>query len=101
MDFRETILEHNTTQWEGARLRITLAVPQVGNTMSSQMIIDREDINTLKHLNRPEEIDLMKGIPQQIAFTEWESKHKQAERLIDIISNKIALHLARHLASEL
>lgn len=93
MDYEENIAEYPVTEWRGARVMVRLDMPRRANTITSQIILSEDDLSYLDGLKRPADLDLMSGLQMQLALTEWDQKKKQANRMVESISNKIAMDL--------
>jgi len=94
----EQIIEYQVTQWEGVRVRVQIESPHKKNTVTSQLIIDRLDIEELKGLNEPEGFEFMDEYQRMLAMGKWEVERKKAMNIVDMIASQIANQLTRSLA---
>ena len=103
MDFRESIYEHSAciTDWEGARVRVSIEVPWLRNTMTSQMVISAQDVESLKNLRIPDSIlRIEPESSRMIAMHNFKRDSDRAEDLVQTISNNIAHQIACAIAED-
>ena len=93
--FKERFAEMHVTEWRGVRVRVTLELPNKASSMTSQMVLDERDLHILQGLKKPKNIELLSDVEASLALTEWDIRRKEAQRVVDIISNKIALDITR------
>lgn len=96
----ERIPEFAVTDWRGARVRVSIELPQLSNSMTSQMVIDSMDLELLKHLNYPSDIDLFEPDERRFELIKWQQNNEKAKRVVDILANKIALQIAHGIGEE-
>ena len=92
------------TQWDGVRVRVIIENPQIEYTMTSQMIIDRRDIEQLKYLKRSETLEMMIASKPELAkyeLLQYDTERKKAERIIDRIAGEIANHITRNIGQKI
>ena len=94
-EYRENIIEYPINTWEGASVRVTVHHPDRPKSLTSQIILDSHDFETLKWLNPPHDIELVDKNRHHFLLIEWDRNRKQAENIVDMISKKIANHLTR------
>ena len=103
-EYNEKIPEYPVvTEWSGVRIRVEISLPWEKHTKTSQMIISREEIQQLEYLKRPEELEILLETRSDIAMLrlfEWEQKNKQAQRVVEIISDMVANHITDSFTKE-
>ena len=92
---KENIAEFPINTWEGASVRVTVNHPDRPQSLTSQIIIDKHDFETLRWLNPPKNLEFVDKNQYQFLLMEWDRNRKQAENIVDMISKKIANHLTR------
>lgn len=100
-EYHERIAEMAITDWRGARVQITIEIPQLKNSMSSVKIIDDRDLDKLRWLKRPENIDLLPEMQQRMALVEWDTKRREAERVVEMLAASIANQISHAIGSEI
>lgn len=93
LDRIERIAEMPITEWHGARIKISIEVPQLNNSLSTQRYIDSRELETLKFLYPPKRLELLINKNPALArfeFMKWEKQKKGAEKLLSAISDQIA-----------
>lgn len=99
-EFKERFAEMAITEWTGARVRVNIELPRMRNSMTSQIVIDDRDLNLLRNLNQPADLEMLDGDSKHMAVIEWQHKRKDARSLVDMIASKIALDLCHAIGSE-
>ena len=97
---KEFIAEMRTTEWNGAKVRVEVELPWLSNTVTSQIVLDSRDVESLKWVKKPDYIDrILSETEKYIVFMEWNHKREKARSIMDIIAQKIACHLADTIAN--
>ncbi len=101
MSFKEQLVEYPITDWKGASVRVVVELPSLKTSVTSMMVLDTNDMDCLKDLVPPEHIRLLEPAQASMEMIRWRPKQKNAMRVVDMLSNKIALHLAHTVTAAL
>lgn len=93
MPLEERISEMPILNWQGCRVRVSIEVPNIKNTMTSQTIIDERDFKQLKYLFPPFELQIDQN--NSLRMMEYQTERAKAQSLVDVISGRIAAQICR------
>jgi hypothetical protein len=101
----EIIAEYSTTTWEGAKVRISVSLPKLGRSVTSQMILRDEMLHELRDLHMSEELrmrieDSRESVARMIMF-DFEQKQTRASRTLKWIAENIARQLGDTIYQEM
>lgn len=84
--------------WGGARVIVTMEVPPLKMTYTSQMIIDERDVEMLRGMLEPKHLENASKLRDimhfQLMMARWEADRIKAERVLGILSHKISMEIA-------
>jgi len=95
---KERIAEMPITEWEGARIQVSVEVPQLSNSLTTQRYIDHRELNELKALEIDKDLVLLLDTKPELArfkIIQWESRNRRARNLLDMISHQIAWQIGK------
>lgn len=100
----EKIAEYPVTEWHGARIRITIEVPQISNSLSTQIIIDSRELNELKALKPPTGLEqTLENTPEYGRFRlmQWQNDNQKVKNLLKAISDRISWQVGQAIGDAL
>ena len=89
--------EIEITRFNEALVQVRVELPSMTESLTSAIIIDEDDLFVMAKIKPPEELQLLEGMAYHAALIMWEQDAIQARKAIDIVANKVALHLAHTL----
>ena len=101
---KEMIAEMPITEWEGARIKVSIELPQLRNSLTTQRYIDHRELDELKALEPNKDLYLLLDTKPELARFEmmrWESQNRKAKKLLDMISNQISWQLGKAIGEAL
>jgi hypothetical protein len=90
---KDRIAEMTVTEWRGVRVRVSLEIPSMENTMTTQMLLDARDLQYLKYFKPPKGLEKMSKEKQRKTLDKWSVYRSQAQKVIDMIAGRIAIDL--------
>jgi len=102
-EMKERIAEMAITEWEGARIEVRISLPQIGNSLTTQRYIDSRELEELKALNPPEELDLLLDTNPDMGRFElmkWQDRKEKAKNLLKAISDQISWQIGNAIAQD-
>lgn len=98
--YDERIAEMPITEWHGARVKISIEVPDARHSLTSMMIIDWRELEELEALKGPPEgLELMDEFQRRFTYDKWRDDRKKADDLVQHIANRIAHQICAGIAN--
>lgn len=96
----ESFAEMNITKWGGAKMKVSIQLPGMAQTATSQIIFDELQMEDMQGLAEPEEISFLTGTDRELALNRWEQRRHRAQYTIDAIAGKIAREMGVHFSKQ-
>ncbi len=97
MDYRgHRIAEMAVTEWKGASVRVTISLPQLQNTFSSEIVFDHRIMDDLRYLTVPDHLRAVADFPgsAMIDLMDYRNGQDRAKKALKMVSDQIAWALS-------
>lgn len=98
---QEHLLQTPIRDWTGARITINIEVPWMKNSVAYQHVIDELELQDLKYLVAPTDLDLYPEWHRYMILEEWKSQNERVTRIVNSIAGQIANALTRTIGKSL